>query len=92
MMTEPTQVWPPEPGGAGRDQTTRAGLLGGDGAIHGERAMAALRRALAAGFATPKWIWQDPDLVSLRSRVDFRALIMDVVFPADPFARPGSAP
>jgi hypothetical protein len=54
--------------------------------------MAALRRALAAGFATPKWIWQDPDLVSLRSRVDFRALIMDAVFPADPFARPGSAP
>jgi hypothetical protein len=37
-MTEPTQVWPPEPGGAGRDQTTRAGLLGGAGAIHGERA------------------------------------------------------
>jgi hypothetical protein len=53
MMTEPTQVWSPEPGGAGRDQTTRAGLLGGDGAMHRERAMAALRRALAAGFDTP---------------------------------------
>jgi hypothetical protein len=92
MMTEPTRVWPPEPGGAGRDQTTRAGLFGGAGAIHGERAMAAPRRALAAGFATPKWIWQDPDLVSLRSRVDVRALIMDVVLSADPFAHPKSAP
>src|SRR5262249_30318986 len=54
---------------------------------HGERAMAALRRALAAGFAAPAWLSQDPDLDSLRPRDDFRALMMELVFPADPFAR-----
>ncbi len=59
-----------------------------DRASHGERAMAALRRALAAGFAAPAWLSQDHDLDPLRSREDFRALLRDLVFPADPFARP----
>ena len=47
--------------------------------------MAVLRRALAAGFAAPAWLSQDHDLASLRSRDDFRALMMDLAFPADPF-------
>jgi serine/threonine-protein kinase len=59
---------------------------------HGERAMAALRRAVAAGAAAPAWLAQDHDLDPLRSREDFRALLRDLVFPADPFARPRSAP
>ena len=54
---------------------------------HANQAMDALRIVLAAGFATVAWISQDPDLELLRSRDDFRTLIMDLAFPADPFAR-----
>ena len=48
--------------------------------------------ALAAGFATVAWISQDPDLELLRSRDDFRMLMMDLAFPADPFARVHTTP
>jgi eukaryotic-like serine/threonine-protein kinase len=59
---------------------------------HCDQAMDALRRALAAGFAGVAWISQDPDLELLRSRQDFRMLTMDLVFPADPFARVNATP
>jgi eukaryotic-like serine/threonine-protein kinase len=59
---------------------------------HWEQAMAALRRALAARAAVSAWLRQDPDLDPLRSREDFRLLMMDLAFPADPFSRQGSTP
>jgi hypothetical protein len=52
-----------------------------------ERAIAALRRAVAEGFTQVEVIRNDPDLAPLRSREDFQALLMDLPFPADPFTR-----
>jgi eukaryotic-like serine/threonine-protein kinase len=51
-----------------------------------ERAMKALRRAIAAGFRDFKLLETDHDLDPLRSRQDFRLLMYDVGFPTDPFA------
>ena len=56
------------------------------------RAMDWLRKAVAAGWNTPRHIAQmarDPDLDALRHRPDFRRLLaglFDQGFPADPFA------
>jgi tetratricopeptide (TPR) repeat protein len=51
-----------------------------------DEAMHALRLALAAGYpaAVPR---RDPDMDPLRSSLDFRLLMMDSAFPADPLAR-----
>jgi hypothetical protein len=63
---------PQEPGGA---------------ASASDRAMGALRAAIAAGYRRdPAWFLADTDLASLRDRPDFRLLMMDLVMPADPFA------
>jgi hypothetical protein len=50
-------------------------------------AMAALRRAVAEGFTQFEVIRNNPDLAPLRSRANFQALLLDLPFPADPFAR-----
>jgi serine/threonine-protein kinase len=51
-----------------------------------ERAMAALRRAIAAGFREAARLRNEEDLAPLRSRPDFQSLLLDIAFPADPFA------
>ena len=51
-----------------------------------DRAMAALRRAFDAGFGFMALLRTEEDLAPLRSRTDFQALMMDLAFPADPFA------
>jgi tetratricopeptide (TPR) repeat protein len=51
-----------------------------------DRAIDGLRRALAAGFERGR-LMGDHDLDALRARPDFQALLIDVAFPADPFAR-----
>jgi hypothetical protein len=54
-----------------------------------DRAMDAMRRAIAAGFRNLDRLRQDTNLDPLRSRADFRALeqgLMDADFPAEPFA------
>jgi tetratricopeptide (TPR) repeat protein len=51
-----------------------------------ERAMDTLRRAIAAGYRPVHWMRRDPDLTPLRSRPDFQLLMMDLSFPAEPFA------
>src|SRR5262249_592392 len=51
-----------------------------------DRGVDALRQAVAAGFRNGKWIRHDDDLAPLRSRDDFRALLMDLDFPDDLFA------
>jgi tetratricopeptide (TPR) repeat protein len=51
-----------------------------------DRALATLRRAVELGWADYGGLKNDPDLDSLRSRPDFQALLMDVAFPAEPFA------
>jgi hypothetical protein len=52
-----------------------------------DRALANLRLALRAGCRDAAYVRADPDLESLRPRADFQALLLDMAFPADPFAR-----
>jgi serine/threonine-protein kinase len=49
-------------------------------------AMAFLRRAVAAGFGDRPRLASDPELAPLRPHPDFRLLMMDLAFPAEPFA------
>jgi hypothetical protein len=51
------------------------------------RALEALRQARAAGYSTLAGIQSDHDLDALRDRPDFRGFLLDMAFPADPFAR-----
>jgi hypothetical protein len=46
--------------------------------------MAVLKRATSLGFRNPN-IDGDQDLNSLRNRPDFRLLMLDMAFPANPF-------
>jgi tetratricopeptide (TPR) repeat protein len=52
-----------------------------------DRAMDALRRAVAAGFSDFGLMDRDKDLDPLRGRADFKALVLDRGFPPNPFAR-----
>ena len=67
-------------------------VAGLDGAIvaderepRARRAISALRRAAVAGNLSPALLRLDPVLAPLRSRGDFRDLLLDLAFPADPF-------
>jgi tetratricopeptide (TPR) repeat protein len=51
-----------------------------------ERAMDSLRRMAASGFLRPEVLRTSPDLAPLRGRPDFQLLVMELAFPADPFA------
>jgi hypothetical protein len=44
-----------------------------------------LRRAVAMGISDPAQLRRDSDLDPLRPRADFRALLLDLDFPANPF-------
>ena len=50
------------------------------------RAVEALRRALADGYSTFELVRGDHDLDALRDRRDFRDYLLDLAFPAEPFA------
>ena len=58
-----------------------------EGRAAADRAMRVLRQAVAAGYYNAAHMAKDPDLDPLRSRPDFQILMMDLAFPADPFAR-----
>jgi hypothetical protein len=51
----------------------------------GDRAMAALRRAVDAGWNDVKQMSRDLDIDPLRARPDFQRPLLDLAFPADPF-------
>jgi tetratricopeptide (TPR) repeat protein/tRNA A-37 threonylcarbamoyl transferase component Bud32 len=52
-----------------------------------DRAIVVLRRAIEKGFANLEMLKTSPELDPLRARPDFQALLMDMAFPADAFAR-----
>ena len=54
---------------------------------YAEKAITALRRAVAAGYRQVKVIRKDPDLAPLRSRDDFQLILLDAAFPDHPFGR-----
>jgi tetratricopeptide (TPR) repeat protein len=61
---------------------------GRDDPMHfADRAMDALRRAVAAGFRDVVALRTSVNLDRLRDRDDFHLLTMDLAFPAEPFAR-----
>jgi tetratricopeptide (TPR) repeat protein len=53
-----------------------------------DRAMRALRDAVAAGFRNVAHMRTDADLNSLRTSPDFQLLMLDLTFPDDPFTHP----
>jgi eukaryotic-like serine/threonine-protein kinase len=63
-----------------------AGVPGDESKLELDRAMESLRRAVAAGYHPVAWMRRDPDLDSLRGRDDFKHLLLDLVFPVEPFA------
>jgi serine/threonine-protein kinase len=63
-----------------------SGMTAAEGPPMGDRAMQWLRRAIAAGYGNIANMRTDSDLDPLRSRSDFQLLLMDLPFPADPFA------
>jgi serine/threonine-protein kinase len=71
-------------GGVARSQSSARSA--GEGTVELDRAMEILRRAVAAGYHDSARMRRDPDLDPLRSRSDFRLLIMDLAMLDDPFA------
>jgi serine/threonine-protein kinase len=59
-----------------------------EGQADAERAMNELRRAMNRGGLNGARLRTAPDLDSLRSRADFQWLLLDLAFPAQPFAAP----
>jgi hypothetical protein len=64
----------------------RSGLSAAAAAAEADRALAALRRAVAAGYRDLAEMQADRDLDPLRGREDFKLLIMDLAMPAEAFA------
>ena len=64
-----------------------SGVSAAEGADHAEKAMAVLRQAVTMGYRDADAYRTESALDSLRNRPDFQALMMDLVFPTEPFAR-----
>jgi serine/threonine-protein kinase len=58
-----------------------------DGRRLGDQAIEQLRTAIRNGYANIHALRNDPALDPLRDRLDFQALLLDLAFPVDPFAR-----
>jgi hypothetical protein len=61
-----------------------SGVPAGEPEAEAEKAMAVLRRVVAEGFRAPE-LRGESSLEPLRTRPDFRLLMMDADFPARPF-------
>lgn len=69
---------------AGREGS---GVPAEEASIQADRAMAALRKAVALGYRDFAEYRREPALDPLRGRADFQLLMLDVAFPANPFVR-----
>jgi tetratricopeptide (TPR) repeat protein len=100
LARERLGLWPADPGeaynvacelslcaaaaGRGNGEPAATSRSGSDPLA--DEAMVVLREAVRRGFRNLNHMRGDPDLRPLRSRADFRSLLMDVAFPTDPFA------
>ncbi len=64
-----------------------SGVSTADGPDQAEKALAALRQAVALGYRNSHAFRTESALDPVRNRSDFRALILDLVFPVEPFAK-----
>src|SRR5262249_9561584 len=64
-----------------------SGVSAAEGPAEADRAMALLRRAVAAGYRNPAAYRTESALDPLRDRDDFQLLMLDLAMPDDPFAR-----
>ena len=69
-----------------------SGVSAVEGRAEADRAMTWFRRTIDGGYRPPTQVLAEPVLNPLRSRPDFRLLVMDLAFPKDPFARDRSGP
>ena len=65
-----------------------SGVSEAEGRDERDLAMSWLERAIAAGYPDATHMQTDTDLDPLRGREDFRLLMFDLAFPADPFSLP----
>jgi hypothetical protein len=65
----------------------QSGLPRGAMSTEADQAMAALCRAVAAGYRDEPRLRAEPDLAVLREREHFRLLLLDLAFPDPPFAQ-----
>jgi hypothetical protein len=72
---------------AGLAGRPRSGVSAAEGADKADKAMVILRRAVAIGFHTRGAYLTESALDALRNRPDFQLLMMDLAFPAEPYAR-----
>jgi transposase InsO family protein len=72
---------------AGMAADRGSGMTAAEGRAEAERAMDWLRQAVAAGYRNLALMRGDPTLDPLRSRDDFRLLMMDLAMPAEPFSK-----
>ena len=72
---------------AGLAGAAGSGISAAEAASQAEEAMAILRRAVAGGYRDVDHLRVEPGLNPLRTRDDFQLLMMDLAFPAEPFAR-----
>ncbi len=63
-----------------------SGMSAVEGRVEADAAMVALRRAVDAGWRNASRARKDSDLDPIRSRPEFRLLMLDLEFPADTFA------
>ena len=54
--------------------------------VEARKAMSSLRQAVVAGYRNTAVMDKETALDPLRSRPDFQILMMDLAFPAEPFA------
>jgi tetratricopeptide (TPR) repeat protein len=66
--------------------TPGSGMSAAEAGAAADRAMEHLGRSLRSGQSNVRAILEDHDFDPLRSRPDFRMLVMDLLLPSDPFA------
>jgi serine/threonine protein kinase/tetratricopeptide (TPR) repeat protein len=72
---------------AGLAGTAGSGLSAASGPVEADRAMDRLRRAVGEGYRDLGALRTEVALDPLRGRDDFKLLMMDLAFPAEPFVR-----